>query len=685
MTPKKPPAPPPTPFPFLHRELAWLDFQERVLEEAEDVHVPLLERLKFLAIFSANLDEFFMVRVAALWRQVEAGIDTRGPDGRTPREVLDAISRRTHPLVRRQHRLFERQLLPELRTHGVRILTPARLDRAGKAFVSRWFEQHVHPVLTPLAIDPGHPFPYLANRTVAVIVELDPTHPHELPHARQVVLHLPAGRLPRFLRVPGEGHRYVLLEDVVRAHLDAVFSGYEVRSATALRVTRDAEFDAEEGRALDLMEHVEAAVRRRRLGAAVRLQVERDLPPTLLTLLKSELELDEADVYPMPSPIGLADLFELSSTIDLPVLRDPPHVSRPVPGLGASDDPFATIRRGDVLLHHPYDEFEAVTRFVAGAADDPAVIAIKMTLYRVSASSHIAQALVRAAQHGKEVAVLVELRARFSEEANIAWARKLEDAGAHVVYGIVGLKTHLKACLVVRREADGLRRYVHLGTGNYNHATARTYTDYGLLTADPAFGEDLNHTFNLLTGYVRPPPLTHLVLAPTDLRRWLLDAIAREAAAARAGRPSGIDAKLNALSHPDVVAALYAASRAGVPVRLIIRGPSCLRPQQPEFSENIRVVRLVDRFLEHARCARFGQDPDRWWLTSADWMRRNLESRVEAAWPIRDLALSARITAAFELQWADTVKGREIDAAGDDVRRAGKAVRAQTVLASTGG
>lgn len=331
---RKAPTPPSTPFPFLHRELAWLDFEERVLEEAEDAAVPLLERLKFLAIFSANLDEFFMVRVAALWRQVEAGIDTRGPDGRTPREVLEAISRRTHPLVRRQHRLFERQLLPELRAHGVRILTPARLDRAGKAFVSRWFEQHVHPVLTPLAIDPGHPFPYLANRTVAVIVELDPTQAHELPHARQVVLHLPAGRLPRFLRVPGDGHRYVLLEDVVRAHLDAVFSGYEVRSATALRVTRDAEFDGEEARASDLMEHVEAAVRRRRLGAAVRLQVEREVPPALLTLLKGELELDEADVYPMPSPIGLADLFELSTTIDLPALRDPPHVARPVPGLG---------------------------------------------------------------------------------------------------------------------------------------------------------------------------------------------------------------------------------------------------------------------------------------------------------------------------------------------------------------
>lgn len=667
--------------PFENRELAWLAFNTRVLEEAEDPAVPLLERLKFLGIFSSNLDEFFMVRVAGLWRQW--GSTARGPDGRTPREALHEVSARVHALVARQHRLFADVLIPALRRVGVRIVHPDRLDRAGRAHVSGWFTREVLPVLTPMAIDPGHPFPHLTNRAICLIAELDPLdHGDTLPQATRCVLHLPAAGLPRFLRVPGPTHRFVLLEDVVRAHLDQVFSNYEVRSASVIRVTRDAEFELPEDDANDdLMSQVEQGVRSRRLGDAVRLQYEAGLSPDLLQLLCAELELDPIDLYPTHGPTGLTDVMQLYGALDLPELREPPHHPRPVPGFEAEADVFATLRAGDVLVHHPYQDFDAVTRFVEAAADDPAVLAIKMTLYRVSSSSRIAEALARAALNGKEVAVLVELRARFSEEGNITWARRLEDTGAHVVYGITGLKTHCKAALVVRREPDGLRRYVHLGTGNYNHSTARLYTDLGLFTADPALAEDLTHVFNLITGYVRPPPLQHLVLAPTRLRGWLVERIQREADHARAGRPAGILVKLNALADPEIVRALYGASEAGAPVRLIIRGICCLRPGLPGWSSRVEAIRLVDRFLEHARVMRFenGGSPELW-LSSADWMPRNLNGRIELTWPVRDPALVARIEDILETQWADTVKARRLDADGRGHRREGPARRAQAEL-----
>jgi len=668
--------------PFENRELAWLAFNNRVLEEAEDPAVPLLERVKFLGIFSSNLDEFFMVRVAGLWRQVKSG--SRGPDGRTPREALDAVSRRVHALVARQHRVFAKVLVPALREVGVRIVHPSRLDRHGRAYVSQWFAREVLPVLTPMAIDPGHPFPHLTNRAICLIADLIPLEGGDaLPRATRCVIHLPAAGLPRFLRVPGPGHRFVLLEDVVRAHLDQVLSNYEVRSASVIRVTRDAEFDLPEDDAAaeDLLQQVQQGVRSRRLGDAVRLQYEADLSPDLLELLCHELELDPIDLYPTTGPTGLTDVMQLYGALDLPELRDPVHHPRPVPGFEPDADVFATIRAGDVLVHHPYQDFDAVTRFVEAAADDAAVVAIKMTLYRVSNSSRIAEALARAAENGKEVAVLVELRARFSEEGNITWARRLEDTGAHVVYGLTGLKTHCKAALVVRREHDGLRRYVHLGTGNYNHSTARLYTDLGVFTADPELAQELTHVFNLLTGYVRPPPLHLLVLAPTRLRAWILERVQREAEHARAGRPSGILVKLNALADPEVVRALYAASEAGVPIRLIIRGICCLRPGLPGWSSRIEAIRLVDRFLEHARVIRFENGGDReLWLSSADWMPRNLNGRIEVTWQVRDPLLVERIDAMLEAQWADTVKARRLDSDGVGHRRPGPPRRAQTEL-----
>ena len=668
--------------PYENRELAWLSFNTRVLDEAEDPSVPLLERLKFLAIFSSNLDEFFMIRVAGLWRQIDAGVATIGPCGRTPRQTLDAVSRKVHALVARQHRVFSRVLLPSLRKHGVQVLNPSRLDRAGRSFLARWFEATVLPVLTPMAIDPGHPFPYLANRAVCIVAELEPLEADgDFPQATRCVLHLPSGGLPRFIRIPGPGHRFVLLEDVIRAHLDQVFSSYLVRSATAIRVTRDAEFEIPEERAEDLLVHVEQAVRNRRMGAAVRLQYERSLPPALLDLLRSELELDTHDLYPSSGPTGLTDVMQLVTDVALPKLREPPFEPRPVPGFQDGDDVFARIRAGDVLVHHPYDSFDSVTRFVVAAAHDPDVLAIKMTLYRVSVTSRIAEALSLAAQSGKEVAVLVELRARFSEEANIAWAKRLEATGAHVVYGLVDLKTHCKAALVVRREPDGLRRYVHLGTGNYNHKTAQTYTDYGYFTARESFGSDLTHLFNLLTGYVKPPPMNHLVVAPGGMRTWILARIAAEVEHAAAGRPAGIVVKLNSLSDPTLIRALYAASESGVSIRLILRGICCLEPGVPGWSSRIEVIRLVDRFLEHARVIRFknGGTPE-WYLTSADWMGRNLDGRIEVIWPVIDPALAARIQAMLDLQWADTVKARSLGPNGTSALRSGPPLRAQARL-----
>jgi polyphosphate kinase len=669
---------------LLNRELSWLEFNHRVLEEAQDPAVPLLERVKFLAIVSSNLDEFFMVRVAELRRRLRAGDDRPGPDGLPPSAALAAIAERARQLSAEQHRCFLDQLEPLLAAENIRLLGLKDLSDAQIQFLDSYFEQTLLPVVTPLAIDPAHPFPYLANRSLCLLVVLAPEAPSLLPPATLSVVHIPSHVLPRFLRLPGPPgqHLFIRLEEAVRAHLPRLYEGYEIRSAHTLRVTRDAEVRLSRAPD-DLLTSIEEGLRGRRMGSAVRLQYDGDLPADVLGTLVDELELERRDLYEAEGFIAFSDLFQLYGAIDVPVLKDPPLRQHAVPGFETAPDIWSAIRAGDILVHHPYHSFDAVTRFVQEAAVDPRVLAIKMTLYRVSPRSPIAQALSLAAERGKEVAVLVELQARFDEEANITWARALEAVGAHVVYGIVGYKTHCKACLVVREEPDGIRRYCHVATGNYNVRTAGIYADLGLFTARPSFGEDLTELFNLLTGYTRPRRFHHMLVAPTDLRDALLARIRREADHARAGRGARIVLKMNSLVDPVLIEALYEAGAAGVSIDLIVRGICCLRPCVPGLSDNIRAISIVDRYLEHARVFHFANAGDaEYLLASADWMPRNLDRRVEIAFPILDANLREQLHTMLETQLADTVKGRRLLPDGRSVRRThdGPLLRSQLKL-----
>jgi polyphosphate kinase len=553
--------------------------------------------------------------------------------------------------------------------------------------LDEYFHRTLLPVVTPLAIDPGHPFPHLVNRALCLVVSLRPTEPSVLPSATLAVIHIPAQVIPRFIRLPaapGE-HNFMLLEDVIRLYLSRLYRGYEILSSHAIRVTRDADVQPAAGRtAGDLLKEIEQSLRKRRMGDAVRLQYDPDLPADVLARLVDELELEPADLYAGEGFTAFTDLGQLYSAVDLPRLKDRPLVPHPVPAFAGAADVWSAIREGDILVHHPYQPFDVVTRFVQEAATDPRVLAINMTLYRVSPTSPIAKALTIAAQAGKEVAVLVELRARFDEEANIRWAQALEEVGAHVVYGLIGYKTHCKACLVVRQDPDGIRRYCHLATGNYNVRTGGIYSDLGLFTCHEPFGEDLTEIFNLLTGYTRPVRFNHLLVAPTGLRSALVEMIRRESAHARAGRPARIVAKINSLVDWPIIQELYEASQAGVTIDLIIRGTCCLRPGVPGMSERIRVVSIIDRFLEHARiyCFENGGAPE-YYLASADWMPRNLDHRVEIAFPVLDPRLQAEIREILEVQLGDTAKARLLQADGTSVRArpaSGMAVRSQERL-----
>jgi polyphosphate kinase len=655
---------------FVNRELSWLEFNRRVLEEAQDPTVPLLERVKFLAIFSSNLDEFFMVRVATLKRRLHGGEGTSGPDGLTPAETLAAVSARVHELVDDQHRCFLQEIQPLLAAEGVVLLRPKDLSGEQERFLEEYFRRTLLPVLTPLAVDPGHPFPYLGNRSMCLVASIRASAPSALPHSTLAVIHIPSQVLPRFVPLPDAlgRHVFILLEDVIRLQLPSLYNGYEILSSHAIRVTRDADIQMR-GRPDDLLTSIEESLRVRRMGTAVRLQYDADLPHDVLTTLLEELELQPEDLYEGEGFTAFSDLLQLYAALDVPRLKDPPRPAYPVPAFESGSDFWSAIRAHDILVHHPYQTFDAVTRFVREAAVDPKVLAIKMTLYRVSPASPIAHALHTAAEHGKEVAVLVELQARFDEEANIRWARALEEVGAHVVYGLVGYKTHCKAALVVRQEADGIRRYCHLATGNYNVRTAGVYGDLGLFTSREAFGEDLTELFNLLTGYTRPHGFRHLLLAPTGLRDALVERIRREADRARRGAPARIIAKLNSLVDRRLIEELYAASEAGVRIDLIVRGICCLRPEVPGLSDNIRVISIVDRYLEHARVFYFrnGDTPE-YLLASADWMPRNLDRRVEIAFPVLDPALQAQLGRILDVQLADTVKARRILGDGTSVR-----------------
>jgi polyphosphate kinase len=657
---------------MINRELSWLEFNRRVLEEAQDHSVPLLERVKFLSIFSSNLDEFFMVRVADLKQRIWAGDHSTEADGLSPTQMLAAISERVHALVQEQHRCFLEDVQPLLVAEGIRIVRPKEITPEQATVLEEYFHRTLLPVVTPLAIDPGHPFPHLVNRALCLIVSLRPTEPSVLPSTALAVIHIPAQVIPRFIRLPGSPGEYnfMLLEDVIRLNLSRLYYGYEILSSHAIRVTRDADVQPQAGRtAGDLLKQIEQSLRERRMGDAVRLQYDSDLPAEVLARLVEELELEPADLYAGEGFTAFTDLGQLYSAVDLPRLKDRPLVQHPVPALEGSADIWSAIREGDILVHHPYQPFDVVTRFVQEAATDPRVLAINMTLYRVSPTSPIAKALTIAAQAGKEVAVLVELRARFDEEANIRWAQALEEVGAHVVYGLIGYKTHCKACLIVRQDPDGIRRYCHLATGNYNARTSGIYADLGLFTCREAFGEDLTEIFNLLTGYTRPVRFNHLLVAPTGLRDALMKKIRREAAHARAGKPARIVAKINSLVDWPLIQELYDASQAGVRIDLIVRGTCCLRPGVPGMSENIRVVSIIDRFLEHARIYSFeNAGQPEYYLASADWMPRNLDHRVEIAFPILDARLQAEVREILDVQLRDTTKARLLQPDGTSIR-----------------
>ncbi|GLH68378.1 polyphosphate kinase 1 [Geothrix edaphica] len=666
----------PRPEELLNRELSWLDFNARVMEEAEDPTVPLLERVKFLSIVSSNWDEFFMVRVAGIWRQIDAGISQPGPDGLTPRQLLERVASRIHAYSARQHELFHAILEPQLEAAGIRILDPRAMDRQQEAFVLDYFERSLLPLITPLAVDTGHPFPRLGNRALVLVVELEPDEDlldGDLPASELSFIHVPTGLASRFLRVPSApgAHSFVMLEDVVRHHLSRLFLGYTVKSCHAIRVTRDSDLPVEEDPSEDLLKTVEESLRDRRRGAVVRLQYEHGLSAKVLDLLIEEMELSPEDLYPSLGLTAFSDLMQLCGQLDLPHLKDTPLPPLPVPQLDQSGSIFDAISRNDILLHHPYQSFDdSVVRFVREAAEDPKVLAIKMTLYRVTASSPVAAALERAAERGKQVAAIVELRARFDEAANIAWARRLEKTGVHVVYGLPNHKIHCKACLVVRQEAGGIKRYCHLGTGNYNERTSRLYSDLGLLTARPEFGEDLSNLFNMLTGYTRPPRFHQILLAPQYLKKALKARIQREIGHAQKGRPARMVLKMNALVDPQLIQLLYEASREGVRVDLIVRGTCCLRPGAPGLSENIRALSILDRFLEHARIYHFANDGEpETLLSSADLMPRNLDRRVELAFPLVDPLLAAQVMEMVELQLHDTLKGRVLGPEGDVLRR----------------
>jgi polyphosphate kinase len=656
---------------FINRELSWLEFNQRVLDEAADNGVPLLERLKFLAIVSSNLDEFFMIRVAGLKQQIAGELDEPGADGLTVVEQLAAISYRSHQMVADQYQLFREQVRPKLEAAGLTIVPPESWSADEDLALREHFQREVFPVLTPLAIDPGHPFPRIKNKSLYLAVTFGEGQ-HDPGSPAYAVVQVPTTS-PRLVEVRRQGsHRsYVLLEDVIARYVSELFPGLRVSSVSPFRVTRNWDLELDEEEAEDLLEAIQQELRRRDRGNAVRVEVSLSMDPGFLAVLREKLRVDRDDVYAVDGPIHLGDLLAMAGADASAELRDPPAIPQVAPPFRDVDDLFSVIAERDVILQHPYDSFDSVVEFVSRAADDPKVLAIKQTLYRAGQNSPFVRALARAAEMGKQVTALVELKARFDEENNIQWARTLEESGVHVVYGLIGLKTHAKVCLVVRRESSGLRRYVHLSTGNYNPSTARLYTDVSFFTARPEFGEDANALFNLLTGYSAPARWKRLIAAPLGMHESLLGLIRREAEHARAGRPARIVAKMNSLVDPDVIDALYAASQAGVTVDLVIRGICCLRAGLPGVSDRIRVVSIVDRFLEHARITTFenGGAPEVY-LASADWMPRNFQSRVEVMWPIEDRALANIIRdEILATMLADTAKCRLMRPDGHYERR----------------
>ncbi|TDC77724.1 RNA degradosome polyphosphate kinase [Micromonospora sp. KC606] len=689
-TPEDPAAEPLPEDRFLNRELSWLDFNARVLALAEDPRTPLLERAKFLAIFASNLDEFYMVRVAGLKRRLSAGLPVRGGDRLPLRTQLELIAERSADLVARHAACFVDDVQPGLAAENVRILRWAELDDPERERLRTYFREHIFPVLTPLAVDPAHPFPYISGRSLNLAVAVrDPDGGSEL-FARVKV----PNNVPRFVRVARDrpGLRVLPVEELISVHLGQLFSGMHVVECHLFRVTRNAEVEVDEDRDEDLLQALERELARRRFGPPVRLEVAASISDHMLELLVRELDMDDHDVLRVPGLLDLSALWQLYGEADRPDLKDPPFVPATHPRLAEGEVPrsvFATLRDGDVLVHHPYHSFAtSVQRFIEQAAADPNVLAIKQTLYRTSGDSPIVDALVDAAAAGKQVVVLVEVKARFDEVANIGWARTLERAGCHVVYGLVGLKTHCKTALVVRQEGNQIRRYCHIGTGNYHPKTARLYEDFGVLTADPEIGADLTDLFNVLTGYSRQTAYRRLLVAPQGIRRGLVERIEREITHVRLGMPGLVQFKVNALVDEELTDALYRASRAGVHVDLLIRGMCTLRPGVPGLSENIRVRSILGRFLEHSRIFRFGNNGDaEFWMGSADLMHRNLDRRVEALVQVSDPVARAELDHVLTAAFGPEVEAFELAADGTWTRRAGTPVAAlqELLLRRVGG
>ena len=642
---------------YVNRELSWLEFNQRVLEEAKDAKNPLLERLKFLCIVASNLDEFFEVRVAGLKQQRQSNVSAPGPDAMSPSEQLAAISARVRQMVDDQYRLWNEELVPLLEQNHVFFLPYDELTKEEKQYYTKYFEKSVYPVLTPLAVDPVHPFPQLLNKSLNVAVELEGA---EL-NTNLAVVQVPR-ILPRLLpyKAGEKGtYRYIFIGNLIQAHVGSLFHGVNVKGAYQFRVTRNSDLYLDEEETVNLLKAIELELRKRNRGNAVRLEVQEDCPPHIAEQLLQTFSLTDDDLYRVDGPINFPRLMPVISEVDRPDLKFRPFVPA-ILSPGDHEDIFAQIRRKPILIHHPYESFQTVLDFIEQAAEDPNVLAIKQTLYRTSGDSAIVASLAEAAESGKQVTVVIELKARFDEAANIKWARTLQEAGVHVVYGIVGLKTHAKLVLVVRREEDGIRRYAHLGTGNYHPSTAKLYTDLGLLTCDPDLTNDSAELFNWLTGVSVFPELKKIKAAPKALHDFVISTIDREAEFARNGKPASIFAKVNSLVDPEVIEALYRASQAGVKIRLIIRGVCCLRSKIPGVSDNITVRSVVGRFLEHSRIYRFenGGHPEVY-LASADWMARNFFRRVETCFPIEDPDLRAHIDWILETYWRDNVRARE--------------------------
>lgn len=649
---------------FINRELSWLAFNARVLEEGLDETNPVMERLKFLAIVSSNLDEFFMVRVAGLKDQVKANFNKQDSSGYTPKEQLRMINSRAHQMVQRQYQCFNREILPLLAEEGIHFLRSDQLSEEQEEFLSVYFDYHIYPVLTPLAVDQSRPFPLLLNKSLNLAVMLERKKSKSSKKVFAVV-QVPAV-LSRYIELPSSnGKEFILLENVIKMYSNRLFKGNEVCSVHPFRITRNADMTLDEEGAEDLLKEIEKELKRRKWGAAVRLEIDAQMDDSVRKILQEAMEVHPRDIYAIDGPLDLTKFMSFTQLEGYDHLREETMVPQPAVDLIGEEDIFEAIAERDILVHLPFESFDSVVDFVTKAAVDPSVLAIKQTLYRVSGDSPIVKALATAAENGKQVTVLVELKARFDEENNIHWARQLEKSGCQVIYGLVGLKTHCKITLVVRKEGDHIRRYVHLGTGNYNNSTARLYTDLGLFTSNPEIGMDASALFNDLSGYSEPPEWRKLEAAPKGLRRKFREMIRREIEKHTPEKPGRIIAKMNSLTDEKIISTLYEASCAGVQIDLIVRGICCLRPGIPGVSENIQVRSIIDRFLEHSRIFYFGNggDPEVY-LSSADWMTRNLDRRVELLFPIEQPNLVERVTDILQVYLRDNTKARVLDSTG---------------------